>query len=128
MQNLDQQSQPPDPPFTRREMLARSGTGFGMLALSGLVAADEAQAQSPGGLQVNVRRRLPLCDLVTGHDHVEPMTDACPSQRDVGVVGFARRGDCGWQLVSSDNIQDFQQSRFESDTDTLHFVAPEAGP
>lgn len=49
MQELDQRSQPPDPPFTRREMLARSGTGFGMLALSGLVAADEARAESQTG-------------------------------------------------------------------------------
>jgi len=48
MQELDQRSQPPDPPFTRREMLARSGTGFGMLALSGL-AADETRAESNSG-------------------------------------------------------------------------------
>ena len=37
-----------DPPLTRREMLARSGTGFGMLALAGVLAADDALApQSP---------------------------------------------------------------------------------
>jgi hypothetical protein len=49
MHDDHQSSRPQDPPFTRREMLARSGTGFGMLALSGLVTADEARAQSPAG-------------------------------------------------------------------------------
>ena len=55
-----QQSQPPDPPFTRRELLARSGTGFGMLALSGLVAADEVRAALLAGVGPSERLRRSL--------------------------------------------------------------------
>jgi hypothetical protein len=42
----------PDPPLTRREMLARSGLGFGMLGLAGVLAADGmlvSQAEAAGG-------------------------------------------------------------------------------
>src|SRR5207253_2000209 len=35
------------PAFSRRELLARTGTGLGMLGLAGLLAADEPRAANP---------------------------------------------------------------------------------
>jgi hypothetical protein len=40
--DVHENQRPLDPPLTRREMLSRSGTGFGMLGLAGVLAADGA--------------------------------------------------------------------------------------
>ncbi len=47
-------------PCSRREMLARSGVGFGGIALAGLLGADAAVAGLPGGAKLRERTHGPL--------------------------------------------------------------------
>ncbi|MEX0977708.1 MAG: DUF1501 domain-containing protein, partial [Pirellulales bacterium] len=54
MASRSHENTPHDPPLSRREMLSRSGLGFGMLGLTGVLAADgvlapEARAASASG-------------------------------------------------------------------------------